>query len=61
MVKKILPVIQDILNAEAKLAEESARINGLNQGRIRIGAFSSVCINWLPDIIREFKKKLSRN
>lgn len=54
--EKILPVIQDILNAEAKLAEESARINGLNQGRIRIGAFSSVCINWLPDIIREFKK-----
>ncbi|WP_281164790.1 LysR family transcriptional regulator [Liquorilactobacillus sicerae] len=54
--EKILPVIQDILNDEAKLAEEAARINGLNQGRIRIGAFSSVCINWLPDIIRSFKK-----
>lgn len=54
--QKVLPIIQGILNAEAKLAEEAARINGLNEGRIRIGAFSSVCINWLPDIIRGFKK-----
>ncbi|KRL97530.1 LysR family transcriptional regulator [Liquorilactobacillus satsumensis] len=54
--KKVLPVIQEILNTEAKLKEEAARINGLNEGRIRIGAFSSVCINWLPDIIRGFKK-----
>ncbi|GAJ25189.1 transcriptional regulator [Liquorilactobacillus sucicola DSM 21376 = JCM 15457] len=55
--QKILPIIQGILNAEVKLTEEAARINGLNEGRIRIGAFSSVCINWLPDIIRSFKKK----
>ncbi|WP_311407228.1 LysR family transcriptional regulator [Liquorilactobacillus uvarum] len=54
--QKVLPIIQGILNSEAKLAEEAARINGLNEGRIRIGAFSSVCINWLPDIIRRFKK-----
>ncbi|KRL38579.1 LysR family transcriptional regulator [Liquorilactobacillus uvarum] len=55
--QKVLPIIQGILNSEAKLAEEAARINGLNEGRIRIGAFSSVCINWLPDIIRRFKKR----
>ncbi|KRL03171.1 LysR family transcriptional regulator [Liquorilactobacillus capillatus] len=55
--QKILPIIQGILNAQIKLTEEAARINGLNEGRIRIGAFSSVCINWLPDIIRHFKKR----
>ena len=53
---KILPIVQELLNTEAKLAEEAARINGLNQGQIRIGAFSSVCINWLPDIINSFKQ-----
>lgn len=53
---KILPIVQELLNTEAKLAEEVARINGLNQGQIRIGAFSSVCINWLPDIINSFKQ-----
>ncbi|SEM42017.1 DNA-binding transcriptional regulator, LysR family [Ligilactobacillus sp. WC1T17] len=55
--KKILPIIQEILNAEAKLTEAAAKIKGLNQGTIRIGAFSSVCINWLPDIINNFKQK----
>lgn len=54
--QKILPIVQEILNTEAKLVEEAGRINGLNHGRIRIGAFSSVCINWLPDIINTFKK-----
>lgn len=54
--RRILPIVQEILNTEAKLNEEAANINGLNAGRIRIGAFSSVCINWLPDIINTFKK-----
>ncbi|MCR4913309.1 LysR family transcriptional regulator [Ligilactobacillus salivarius] len=53
--QRVLPLIQDILNAEATLNEEAALINGLNKGRVRIGAFSSVCINWLPDIINKFK------
>ena len=55
--EKVLPIVQEILNSEAKLNEEAARIKGLNQGSIRIGAFSSVCINWLPDVINAFKKK----
>lgn len=55
--QRVLPIILDILNSEAKLTEEAAQINGLNQGQIRIGAFSSVCINWLPDIIQAFKKE----
>lgn len=55
--RRILPIVQEILNTEAKLNEEAANINGLNSGRVRIGAFSSVCINWLPDIINTFKKE----
>lgn len=52
----ILPIIQEILNSEARLEQEAANINGLSAGSIRIGAFSSVCINWLPPIIQSFKK-----
>ena len=54
--EKILPIVRELLNTEDKLLEEAARINGLDQGRLRIGAFSSVCINWLPDMINTFKK-----
>ncbi|HIZ96286.1 MAG TPA: LysR family transcriptional regulator [Candidatus Ligilactobacillus excrementavium] len=54
---KILPIVQEILNTETKLHEEADRIKGLNSGKIRLGAFSSVCINWLPDIIRTFRQE----
>lgn len=55
--RTILPIIQEILNSQARLEQEAANINGLNAGSIRIGAFSSVCINWLPPIIQTFKKQ----
>lgn len=55
--QQILPVIQHILNSEAQLQQVADQIRGLNLGTVRIGAFSSVCINWLPTIIRRFKKK----
>ncbi|PIO82183.1 LysR family transcriptional regulator [Loigolactobacillus backii] len=54
---RILPIVQEILNTEERLRQEAANIQGLNSGSLRIGAFSSVCINWLPTIIRKFKKK----
>ncbi|ERL64250.1 LysR family transcriptional regulator [Schleiferilactobacillus shenzhenensis] len=53
----ILPVIQDILNKEAQLQQVADSIQGLNSGLVRLGAFSSVCINWLPGIIQAFKKR----
>lgn len=55
--KTILPVIQEILNSQSRLEQEAANIIGVNTGSIRIGAFSSVCINWLPPIIQSFKKQ----
>ncbi|GBG94494.1 LysR family transcriptional regulator [Ligilactobacillus salitolerans] len=55
--ERILPIVQEILNTEIKLHEEADRIKGLNSGKLRIGAFSSVCINWLPEIIHEFKQE----
>lgn len=55
--KAILPTIQAILNLEDQLAQVVDHINGLNTGRIRLGAFSSVSTNWLAPIIRGFKKR----
>ncbi|MFD1430085.1 LysR family transcriptional regulator [Lacticaseibacillus mingshuiensis] len=55
--RAILPTIQSILNLEDQLIQVADNINGLNTGRIRIGAFSSVSTNWLPPIIRRFKKR----
>lgn len=53
----VLPVIQQILNDEADLIQMSQNINGLRSGSIKIGAFSSVCVNWLPNILSTFSKQ----
>lgn len=52
----VQPLIQAIVNAEDRLEQAAANIKGLNAGSVRIGAFSSVCINWLPPIIQNFKQ-----
>jgi DNA-binding transcriptional LysR family regulator len=55
--KDVLPIIQEILNNEERLQQEANNIKGLASGTVRLGAFSSVCINWLPTIIHNFHKK----
>ncbi|BDR58986.1 LysR family transcriptional regulator [Xylocopilactobacillus apicola] len=55
--KTLMPVVQSILNLEDQLQQVASNINGSNTGTVRIGAFSSVSTNWLPNIIRRFKEK----
>lgn len=54
--EKILPLIQEIINGQSRLEQVAQQIQGLDTGLIRIGAFSSACINWLPPLIRNFAK-----
>lgn len=54
--EKIFPLIQEIINAQNRLDQVAQRIQGLDTGLIRIGAFSSACINWLPPLIQDFRK-----
>jgi DNA-binding transcriptional LysR family regulator len=46
--------VRSILNCEEQLQQEAAQINGLEKGTVVIGAFSSVCTNWIPDIVKSF-------
>ncbi|GAK31130.1 transcriptional regulator [Weissella oryzae SG25] len=55
--KKLYPNLRRILAEERELNKTVAAIQGLEAGLIKIGAFSSVCINWLPDILRTYSKK----
>lgn len=55
--EKIYPVLRKIIAEEKELEKNVQAIRGLESGIIKIGAFSSVCINWLPDILRNFSKK----
>ncbi|PWF99759.1 LysR family transcriptional regulator [Levilactobacillus bambusae] len=58
--QQIQPLIHAMLVDATTLDQAVAAINGLNSGSVRLGAFSSVCINWIPAIIQNFKRRYPR-
>lgn len=54
--ENIIPSIRAIINAEEQLKQVASEINGLERGTVVLGAFSSVCNNWIPTIVQSFKK-----
>ena len=54
--ERLLPYVNAVLNSDESLQQAVAEFNGLKQGRIMIGCFSSVCTNWMPELIHAFAK-----
>lgn len=54
--EQILPYIQGIVNDFEELENFIRQLNGIQNGIIRIGTFSSVAINWLPNVFSQFQK-----
>ncbi len=55
--EKLLPYINAVLNSEESLKQEVYELNGLRQGSVKVGCFSSVCTNWMTHIIRSFAEE----
>ena len=53
----LLPYVNAVLNSDESLQQAIAEFNGLKQGKVKIGVFSSVCTNWLPDILHSFEEQ----
>ncbi|MCC8168577.1 MAG: LysR family transcriptional regulator [Clostridiales bacterium] len=56
----LLPYVNAVLNSDESLQQVISEINGLKTGRVKIGVFSSVCTNWIPDILSSFHEKYDR-
>ena len=54
--EKIMPAVRGILNYEEQLMQTASAIRGLESGTVRIGAFTSVAVHWLPGVIKEFQR-----
>ncbi len=54
--EQLLPYARKILRAFEEMQQKVHAINGIQNGTVRIGTFSSVAINWLPDIFAKFEK-----
>jgi len=56
----ILKYVRETLQCNDRLRQKVAEIKGLEIGTVRIGTFTSVSSQWLPSIIKEFKKQHPR-
>ena len=50
----LYPSIRAVLNSDEALQQSIARLNGLEKGKVKLGAFNSVCAGLLPDILKGF-------
>lgn len=52
--EKLMPMIRKMVDARQEFAEALASIHGIRTGCVRIGAFTSVAVHWLPGMIKEY-------
>jgi DNA-binding transcriptional LysR family regulator len=52
--EQLLPWVRDVCNSERRLGAKLAELKSLESGLIRIAAFTSVSIHWLPGMIQAF-------
>lgn len=53
----LLPDIQRLLACGESLDQSIARINGMEKGVLRLGAFNSACVTWVPQLLPPFEKQ----
>lgn len=53
--KRMIPFIREIVNQHERAMQISSEIKGISVGNLTIGAYSSVAISWLPEIIKSFE------
>lgn len=54
--RKLLPYIQHVVDANDKFEHALKQLKQDKYNTIRIGAFTSVAVNWLPEIIKEYQQ-----
>ena len=54
---QLLPIMEDIVVRYEHLSEAVYAIHGLDVGTVRIGAYASVCVHWMPEVLKLFHEK----
>ena len=53
----LYPVISQVLAADDALCQTVGELKGVQRGKVRVGAFNSVCVAWLSPIVSGFRAK----
>ena len=50
-------VVLQVLNTDEALSQMVDELKGVQRGTVKIGAFNSVCMTWLPQIVMTYKRQ----
>ena len=53
----LYPLIRQVLSADESITRAVDEIKGVQRGKVRIGAFNSVCVSWLPQIAEDYRRR----
>lgn len=53
--ERIYPLVRQVLSASQALDREIALINSHKEDTIRVTAYSSIAMHWLPEVIQQFR------
>ena len=53
----LMPYIAEICQAQHRLEEAAEDLKGMETGLVRVATFTSVSVQWLPDILKSFREK----
>lgn len=55
--EQILPYFQQVIKSNQNVLQKISEMNGLNVGNVKIGCTNSVCLIWMPNILKLFSTK----
>lgn len=55
--RTLLPFAHKLLNCDNMLAQEAARLKNVQSGDVKIAAFHSATLLWMPGIIKKFREE----
>lgn len=53
--ERLLPAVQELIDANRRLEGQIAAQNNQKRENIRVAAYSSICMHWLPTIVQQFR------
>lgn len=53
--ESLIPAVRDLIQAGKRLEGQIAVQNGMKRENIRVAAYSSICMHWLPTIVEQFR------
>jgi len=54
--ERLLPAIREFLQATKRLENQISLVSSTKQENIRVAAYSSICVHWLPTIVSRFRQ-----